>query len=109
MSEVTKETRSTGPKTVKSLAVGFALTFLAASAAAQPPARTSLPGHVIPALARATPLPHDPARNDELMKISVALKLADEAGARAFEQEYLTPTGPNYHRGISPAEFTDRF
>lgn len=77
--------------------------------AAQAPGYATLPGHVARSLANAKQLPHDPQKDEEQMTITIVLNLSDPKGAKALEEEYITPTSPNYHKSISPAEFSTRF
>ncbi|MGB6690664.1 MAG: IPT/TIG domain-containing protein [Terracidiphilus sp.] len=88
--------------------------FLAAAAlplAAQAPVAPTetLAGHVLPALARATRLPHSARMDDEPITLTVMLNLSDEGGAKALEREIGDPNSQNFSRTISPAEFTSRF
>lgn len=86
-----------------------ALTFPLFPVTAQAPGYASLPGHVVKSLANAKQLPHDPQKDDEQLTVTIMLNLSDSQGAEALKQEYLTPTAPNYHKSITPAEFTRRF
>ena len=88
--------------------------FLAAAAlplAAQSPAAptANLAGHVLPALAHATRLPHSPEMDDERIEFTVMLNLSDPDGAQALERDISNPNSENFGHTISPLEFTSRF
>jgi len=91
------------------LAMLAALAMLASPLGAQTPRNASLPGHVIRALANATRLPHTRQMDEEPITVTVVLNLSDPQGAEALEEEYSTPTSPNYHQTITVFDFTSRF
>ena len=70
---------------------------------------TTLPGHVLGILPKATHLARNPARENDMVMIEVVLRLSDEAGFKAFSAELEDPASPNYHKPILPSEFTTRF
>jgi hypothetical protein len=85
--------------------------FLAAGAlpfAAQAPVAptASLAGHVLPALARATRLPHSAEMDEEPITLTVMLNLSNEEGAKALERDVGTDrpgtTGKRRLRGNWP-------
>jgi hypothetical protein len=88
--------------------------FLAAAAlplAAQVPAAptANLAGHVLPALAHATRLPHSPELDEQPITLTVMLNLSDREGANALERDLRDPNSENFSRTINPSEFTSRF
>lgn len=67
----------------------------------------SVPGHLRPAAARATPLAL-PSPNFR-MKLALGLPLSDPDGLKRFVDELYNPASPQYLHFLSVAEFTDRF
>ena len=72
-------------------------------------ANAALPGHVLPALSRATLKPHTPEMDEEQIKLTVVLGLSDAAGAEAFKQQFEDPNSPTFHETIASSEYTARF
>jgi hypothetical protein len=70
---------------------------------------TTLPGHVLGILPKATHFARNPARENDTVMIEVVLRLSDEAGFKAFSAELEDPTSPSYHKPLLPTEFTARF
>src|SRR5580658_4546687 len=69
----------------------------------------TLPGHVLPALSKATRLPRTPLMDQDPLTFSVMLNLSDPAAYDAFRQDFNNPDSPNYRKTIAGGEFTSRF
>ena len=76
------------------------LCFITVAASAQtPPTRpelSTLPGHVAPALSRATPLPLNPAAADQEIVVTLVLRRTDEAGFASFVTAVNNPASSLY-------------
>jgi hypothetical protein len=66
-----------------------------------------LPGHVPAAVARMTPL-GALARTNQ-MRLAIGVPLRDSAGLDQFLAQLYDPASTNYHKYLTPEEFTARF
>ena len=71
------------------------------------PARKILPGHVVPATTRLTPIGQLPATNE--LHLAIGVPLRDPAGLDKFLAEVYAPASPNYRKFLTPEEFAARF
>ena len=67
----------------------------------------ALPGHVPKLPPGLAPIGELPATNQ--LRLAIGLPLRDPAGLQKFLAELYDPSSTNYHRYLSPQEFTDRF
>ena len=74
---------------------------------ADPPVR--IPGHVLPALARANRVAGVSANASEQLTLTVVLNRSDEAGFASFLAGVEDPHSANVHRFLSQGELTFRF
>ncbi len=72
--------------------------------------QTTLPGHVLPLIAQATPLAALQAEGAQPLTFSVVLRRADEAGFQAYLQAVADPHSPSYRHFLSgPTDLANRF
>ena len=71
------------------------------------PGRKMLPGHVIAATARLTATGRLSATNQ--LALAIGLPLRDAAGLDEFIRALYDPASPNFHKFLTPPEFTARF
>jgi uncharacterized repeat protein (TIGR01451 family) len=71
------------------------------------PGRKMLPGHVIPATARLTAEGSLPATN--ILRLAIGLPLRNQGELDGFLQQLYDPANTNFHKFLTPAEFTARF
>jgi xanthomonalisin len=85
------------------------LLFTLASArhASAEPERSTLPGHVPAAVAGLTPTGRLPATHTLLL--AIGLPLRDEATSDELVRQLYDPRSTNFHRFLTPEEFTARF
>lgn len=97
---------SDGPFIGKSAAACsvWVLLFLTTAAAAE---RQTVSGHVPPAVARLQPLGRLPATNE--LDFAFQLQLRDQPGLHLLLQQQYDKTSTNFHRFLTPQEFTERF
>jgi len=69
----------------------------------------SMPGHILPALARATPFTPATAERDALMTLTVTLKREDSEGLDRYLHDVYDATSASFHRLLSPVALADRF
>ena len=67
----------------------------------------SLRGHVPKIVGKLTAIGDLPATNE--LQLAIGLPLRDEAGLDDLLKEIYDPASPNYHRYLTPEEFTARF
>ncbi len=73
-------------------------------------ARVALPGHVLSALAQATPVEASAAEGDQVLTFSVLLRRTDEAGFEAYLQDVHDPRSPSFRRfSARSTDLADRF
>jgi pro-kumamolisin-like protein/Big-like domain-containing protein len=73
--------------------------------------RTSLPGHVLPALAESARVVRKSAAADgnEALTLTVVLKRDDEAGFQRYLADLQDPASTDFHRYSDPMALADRF
>lgn len=69
--------------------------------------RKSLDGQLPPAAALANPLNVVPATNE--LRLSLSLPVRDQAALDAFLRSIYDPASPEFHRYLTPAQFTEKF
>jgi len=73
----------------------------------QEPGRRSITGHV-PELPRGL-IARPPLPATNVLHLAIGLPLRDESGLSNFLAQVYDPNSSNYHRYLTPAEFTERF
>jgi kumamolisin len=69
-----------------------------------------LPGHVLPALAKATAVAsQSKAAADESLTLTLVLKRDDQAGFERYLRDVYDPKSPNYRKFLTQSELSDRF
>ena len=100
------------------LVASFALVLLAkpsiASASAEhptqpPPATIRLPGHMLPALSKATIVPSSARAENQRITLTLVLKRDDQAGFERFLHDVYEPKSPSFHRFLTQRQIADRF
>jgi hypothetical protein len=66
-----------------------------------------LPGHVPPVVSRLTANGELPATNE--LRLAIGVPLRDAAGLEKFLAELYDPASPNFHKFLTPEEFTEKF
>src|ERR1035438_7713365 len=91
------------------LAAAMAVVLFSFSAGAQDAGRKSLHGHVPPALARfhLQPTGHLSATNR--LHLAIGLPLRNQAALDKLLSEIYSPASTNYHRYLTPEQFTAQF
>lgn len=87
-----------------SASLGCALSAMTASAA---DGRVTLHGHVPAAVANLRPFGRMPATN--VMKLAIGLPLHNQAALQALLEQIYDPTSTNYHKYLTPEQFTEQF
>ena len=84
---------------------------LAASAQAAPThsGMVRLPGHVLPALAKATVIPAQPGSGQQPITLTIVLRRDDEQGFERYLHELYDPHSKNFHRFVTQEQIADRF
>lgn len=77
------------------------------AASAQPAPRKFLPGHVPAIAAQLTPTGRLPATNR--LSLAIGLPLRNQAELEEFLRQLYDPASANFHKYLTPAEFTARF
>lgn len=67
-----------------------------------------LPGHVLAALAEATPRSPSGEEADEIL-LTIVLRRSDEAGFKEYLREVYDPASPSHRRFLTSAQLTERF
>jgi hypothetical protein len=73
------------------------------------PAMVRIPGHMLPALAKANIVPSKANENDQPMTLTIVLRHDDEAGLNRYLRELYDPHSPNFHHFLKQSEIADRF
>lgn len=68
-----------------------------------------LPGHVLPALAKAKAAPRSKAAADEPLTLTLVLKRDDQAGFDKYLRDVYDPKSPIYRKFLTPGELSERF
>jgi hypothetical protein len=68
-----------------------------------------LPGHVLPALAQATPITPSLADKSLPLTLTLVLKRDDEGGFEQFLHDVYDSRSPQYHHFLAPVKVADRF
>src|SRR5205823_6644433 len=71
------------------------------------PGRKTLPGHVPSAVARLSPKGRLPGANQ--LSLAIGLPLRNQAALAELLRQLYDPNNPNFHKFLSPPEFTARF
>jgi kumamolisin len=70
---------------------------------------TRLPGHVLPALKRAAPVPASPRTASEPLTLTVVLKRADQSAFDAYLHELYDPNSPSFRHFLKQDEIAEVF
>src|SRR5580658_1293655 len=73
------------------------------------PATVRLPGHVLPALAKATIVPSSSKSESAPITLTLVLKRNDQAGFERFLHDLYDPKSPNFRRFLTQRQIADRF
>ena len=73
------------------------------------PGTVPLPGHVLPALAKATVVPSKPESDAQPITLTIVLKRDDQTGFDRYLREIYDPHSENFHRYLSQSQIADRF
>ena len=68
-----------------------------------------LPGHILPALAKATPVPSKPNSGVQPITLTVVLKRDDQAGFERYLRELYDPNSPQFHHFLTQRQISVRF
>jgi hypothetical protein len=73
------------------------------------PATVRLPGHVLPALAKATIVPSSSKSESAPITLTLVLKRDDQVGFERFLHDLYDPKSPSFHRFLTQRQIADRF
>jgi Pro-kumamolisin, activation domain/Bacterial Ig-like domain (group 1)/Bacterial Ig-like domain (group 3) len=73
------------------------------------PATLRLPGHVLPALKKATIVPSDVTSESKPLTLTLVLKRDDQPGFDRFLHELYDPHSTNFHKFLTQRQIADRF
>jgi subtilase family serine protease len=73
------------------------------------PAMVRLPGHVLPALARATVVPSNPSSGSESITLTIVLRRDDQAGFESYLHDIYDPHSKNFREFLTQRQIADRF
>ena len=68
-----------------------------------------LPGHVLPALSKATIVPSSTKRNNAPITLTLVLKHDDQPGFDRFLHDLYDPKSPSFHHFLTQRQIADRF
>jgi len=68
-----------------------------------------LPGHVLPALPRATLIQSKPDAGNQRISLTIVLKLEDQEGFEKYLSEIYNPDSPNFQNFLEAQEISRRF
>src|SRR6204780_9618 len=74
-----------------------------------PPAMVRLPGHVLPALAKATIIPSKSNSGAQPITLTIVLKRDDQAGFESYLHEIYDPRSKNLHKFLTQRQIANRF
>lgn len=77
--------------------------------ASSEPAMVRLPGHVLPALTKATVVPSKPESNAQPITLTIVLKRDNEAGFTRHLHDIYDPHSKYFHHYLSQSQIADRF
>lgn len=89
--------------------ISFLLLTAPFASAAKPDALVRLPGHVLPALAQAKPVPSESKSAEEPLTLTLVLKRDDQDGFDKYLRDVYDPSSPNYRKFLTQSEISDRF
>ena len=67
-----------------------------------------IPGHVLPALARATVVPSKPNSGSESITLTIILRRNDQAGFASYLHEIYDPHSKNFREFLTQRQIADR-
>jgi kumamolisin len=73
------------------------------------PAMVRLPGHVLPALSKATIVPSTSRSDSEPVTLTIVLKHDDQAGFERFLHDLYDPKSSSFHHFLTQRQIADRF
>ena len=91
------------------LFVLFSITSAHAMPASSETGAVRLPGHVLPALAKATLVPSKPESDALPITLTIVLKRDDQTGFDRYLHEIYDPHSKYFHRYLSQDQIADRF
>ncbi|MGD0120814.1 MAG: protease pro-enzyme activation domain-containing protein, partial [Candidatus Binatus sp.] len=68
-----------------------------------------LPGHVLPALAKATIIPSKSNSGAQPITLTIVLKRDDQAGFESYLHEIYDPRSKNLHKFLTQRQIANRF
>jgi hypothetical protein len=88
----------------------FSLLLAGASiASAASPATVRIPGHVLPALAKATIVPSNVSRETKPLTLTLVLKRDDQPAFERFLHDLYDPHSKNFHKFLTQRQIANRF
>src|SRR5580704_14650293 len=91
------------------LFVLFSITSAHAMPASSETGAVGLPGHVLPALAKATLVPSKPESDAQPITLTIVLKRDDQTGFDRYLREIYDPHSKYFHRYLAQDQIADRF
>jgi len=73
------------------------------------PVMVRIPGHMLPALARATVVPSKPNSGSEPITLTIVLRRNDQAGFESYLHEIYNPHSKNFREFLTQRQIADRF
>lgn len=87
----------------------FLAAFAQATQVSAPTGMVRLPGHVLPALAKATVIPSKPDSGKQAITLTIVLRRDDQAGFERYLRELYDPHSKNFRDFLTQREIADRF
>ena len=98
---------------VRSILAGLLVLFscVCANATQAPsaPGMVRIPGHVLPALSKATIAPSKPETDSQLITLTLVLKRDDQPAFERYLHEIYDPHSKNFHHFLSQDQIAERF
>jgi hypothetical protein len=74
-----------------------------------PLATVRLPGHVLPALSKATIVPSKPNSSSQPITLTIVLRHDDQAGFESYLHQIYNPHSKNFHHFLTQRQIANRF
>ena len=87
--------------------LGLFLTLFLGQNSARPADQKTLAGHVLPAVSKLQPIDRLPASTN--LHLAIGLSLRNKEALTNLLQQIYDPTSPNYHKYLTPEQFTEQF
>ena len=98
---------------VRSILAGLLVLFSCvcayATQAPSAPGMVRIPGHVLPALSKATIVPSKSDADTQPITVTLVLKRDDQAGFDRYLHELYDPHSKNFHKFLTQRQIADRF